>query len=354
MRAALYPRFGELPSLRTVPDPAPGPDGVVIEVAATGLCRSDWHAWKGHDPDVVLPHVGGHELAGTVVAVGADVRQAWLGKRVTVPFICACGQCAECASGNQQVCPAQTQPGFTHWGSFAELVAVDHADVNLVPLPDSLGFDVAASLGCRFGTAYRAVLRQGAVRAGQWVAVHGCGGAGLAAVQIAAAAGARVVAVDIAAGALELALELGAEVVVDAASVTDSSAAVREATGGGAHVSLDCLGSELTCSASIRGLRRRGRHVQVGLLPAGAVPMELVIAYELEVVGSHGIQAYEYPEMLALISSGRLRPERLIGRRIGLGELPAALAAMDEPVAAAPGVTMVEVSSPSRDRASLG
>ncbi|GAB3414909.1 zinc-dependent alcohol dehydrogenase family protein [Flindersiella endophytica] len=345
MRAAYYEQFGVLPEVRTLPDPAPPADGAVIQVAATGLCRSDWHAWKGHDPDVSLPHVGGHELAGTVVAVGGDVRQPWLGKRVTVPFICACGRCGECASGNQQVCPSQTQPGFTHWGSFAELVAIDHADVNLVELPGELGVETAASLGCRFGTAYRAVLRRGGVRAGDWVAVHGCGGVGLAAVDIAAAAGARVVAVDVAAGALELAQELGAEVTVDASAVGDTAAAVRELTGGGADVSLDCLGHRLTCAASVRGLRRRGRHVQVGLLPAGsyadAVPMELVIAHELEVVGSHGLQAHEYPRLLARIESGRLRPQRLIQRRIGLGELPAALAAMDTLASATPGLTVV-------------
>jgi alcohol dehydrogenase len=345
MRAAYYERFGVTPELRTLPDPAPPADGVVIQVAATGLCRSDWHAWKGHDPDVNLPHVGGHELAGTVVAVGADVRQPWLGERVTVPFICACGRCSECAAGNQQVCPLQTQPGFTHWGSFAELVAIDHADVNLVALPDELDAETAASLGCRFGTAYRAVLRQGAVRAGDWVAVHGCGGVGLAAVNIAAAAGARVVAVDVAPAALDLACDLGAEVALDASAVGDTATAVREATGGGAHVSLDCLGHRLTCAASIRCLRRRGRHVQVGLLPArsyaDAVPMERVIAHELEVVGSHGIQAYEYPQLLAHIESGRLRPERLIQRRIGLPELPAALAAMDDLASTTPGLTTV-------------
>ncbi|MGW7518900.1 zinc-dependent alcohol dehydrogenase family protein [Streptomyces sp. NPDC054796] len=347
MKAILYEEFGQLPELRTVPDPTPSPTGAVIEVAATGLCRSDWHAWRGHDSGVGLPHVGGHEFAGTVVSVGAEVRRPWVGRRVTVPFVCGCGTCAECATGNQQVCERQTQPGFTHWGSFAEYVTIEHADGNLVPLPDSLDAATAASLGCRFGTAFRAVLRQGRASAGEWVAVHGCGGAGLSAVMIAVASGCRVVAVDISAEVLAFARELGATATVDASAVPDAGAAVTELTGGGAALSLDCLGHPQTCEASVRSLRRRGRHVQVGLMPpergAAAVPMDRVVAYELELLGSHGVQAHEYPAMLAMTEAGTLRPDLLIRRRIGLSDGPEALTAMDAPVPGVPGVTVIDV-----------
>jgi alcohol dehydrogenase len=363
MRAVWYAEFGAKPEVRHIPDPTPGPDDAVIQVAATGVCRSDWHAWQGHDPDVVVPHVGGHELAGTVAAVGASVRGWRVGQRVTVPFVCACGTCAECASGNPQVCPLQTQPGFTHEGSYADLVRVQHADVNLVGLPDSLDFAAAAILGCRFGTAFRAVLRQGRVTPGEWVAVHGCGGVGLSAVMIAVAAGARVVAEDVSPAALALARDVGATATVDAsamsgarvavgpdaATVSETSAqvaaSVRDATGGGAHVSLDCLGIRDTCMASVLGLRRRGRHVQVGLMPLGPVeiPMDLVVAHELELYGSHGLAAYEYPAMLAMIGAGRLRPDRLIGRRIDLDGIPSALAALSTPRSLAPGITVAEL-----------
>lgn len=345
MKAIVYEEFGQLPVLRSVPDPSPAPGGVVIEVAATGLCRSDWHAWRGHDPDVRLPHVGGHEFAGTVVCAGPQVRLPWVGQRVTVPFVCGCGTCAQCATGNQQVCERQRQPGFSHWGSFAQYVTIDHADGNLVPLPESLESPAAAALGCRFGTAFRAVVRQGGVTAGDWVAVHGCGGAGLSAVMVAVAVGARVVAVDVSAAALDLARELGAVATVDASAVDDTGAAVAEFTGGGAHLSLDCLGDPRTCAASVRSLRRRGRHVQVGLLPASqaaaAVPMDLVVAHELEIVGSHGVQAHEYPAMLGMVESGALRPELLLRRTIGLAEAPKALMEMDIPVPGSPGVTVV-------------
>ncbi|MGW4385818.1 zinc-dependent alcohol dehydrogenase family protein [Streptomyces sp. NPDC004685] len=341
MRAVVFEKFGERAEVREVPDPVPAPHGVVVRVEATGLCRSDWHGWMGHDPDVRLPHVPGHELAGVVEAVGADVLDRRPGDRVTVPFVCACGTCASCAAGDHQVCERQTQPGFTHWGSFAEYVALDHAAVNLVDVPDELSFATAAGLGCRFATAFRAVVAQGRVAAGEWVAVHGCGGVGLSAVMIAAASGARVVAVDVSPAALDLARAFGAAHCLNASEVPDVAAAVRELTGGGAHLSLDALGSPVTCAASVGGLRRRGRHVQVGLLPQDpVVPMGRVIGLELELLGSHGMAAHAYPGMLEMVRAGVLRPDLLVTSTISLDAAPAALEAMGTTAGA--GVTIIE------------
>lgn len=333
MRAALYDAFQAPLHIAPVPDPEPTPDGVVIRTGATGLCRSDWHGWMGHDPDITPPHVPGHEFAGTVAAIGAQVTRWRVGDRVTLPFVCGCGACPECASGNHQVCDHQFQPGFTHWGAFAEYVAVPRADINLVALPESMDFVTAAALGCRFITAFRALVAQGRVRGGEWVAVHGCGGVGLSAVMIASALGAGVVAVDIAGDKLAVARSLGATATVDASGVSDVPAAVREHTGGGAHCSLDALGSPVTCFNSIASLRKRGRHVQVGLMLAEhrhpAVPMDRVIAFELEILGSHGMAAHAYPQMLQMIERGRLDPARLVGRTITLDEAAAALPRMD-------------------------
>ncbi len=333
MKAVLYEAFAAPPRLANLPDPAPEPHGVVVRVAATGVCRSDWHGWMGHDPDIRLPHVPGHELAGVVEAVGGDVRKWKRGDRVTVPFVCACGECPQCHAGDQQVCDHQFQPGFTHWGSFAEFVALPRADLNLVALPETLAFDTAASLGCRFATSFRAIVDQGRTRAGEWVAVHGCGGVGLSAVMIASALGANVIGVDIADDKLALARELGAVATINANSVADVAAAVIEATKGGAHVSLDALGHPTTCFNSVNGLRKRGRHVQVGLLladhSAPRIPMSRVVANELELLGSHGMPAHRYGAMLAMVESGKLRPERLIGERISLEQSIAALMAMD-------------------------
>jgi alcohol dehydrogenase len=344
MRAVVFERFGGPVEVRSVADPAPAEHGVVVRVEATGLCRSDWHGWQGHDPDITLPHVPGHELAGVVEAVGARVTGWRAGDRVTVPFVCACGTCPACAAGDQQVCERQTQPGFTHWGSFAQYVALDQADVNLVAVPDGMSFATAAGLGCRFATAFRAVVQQGRVAAGEWVAVHGCGGVGLSAVMIAAASGARVVAVDVSPGALELARKFGAAECVDASGTEDTALAVRELTGGGAHLSLDALGSPVTCAASVNGLRRRGRHVQVGLLPSPngttPVPMARAVALELEILGSHGMAAHTYPPMLELVRAGVLRPDLLVTTTIPLDAAPAALTAMG--TAQGAGVTVVE------------
>ncbi len=344
MRAVYFSEFGGPVAIERLPDPAPPPGGAVIRVEASGLCRSDWHGWMGHDPDVTLPHVPGHELAGVVVAVGGEVALWRPGARVTLPFVCGCGACPQCASGNHQVCDRQFQPGFTHWGSFAQFVAVDYADTNLVALPDELDFVTAASLGCRFATSFRAVVDQGSAAAGQWVAVHGCGGVGLSAIMIAAALGARVVAVDIGEQQLERARDAGAEIVIRAGRSLSVGAEIIEVTGGGAALSIDALGHPDTCFASVACLRKRGKHVQVGLLEPGqrntALPMDLVVARELEILGSHGMSARRYPQMLDLIQAGRLRPERLIGRTIGLDEAPAALTALNEFTHA--GITVID------------
>lgn len=333
MKAVLYEAFGQRPTLVTLPDPSPEPHGVVVKVEATGVCRSDWHGWVGHDPDIALPHVPGHELAGRVEAVGKDVSRWKVGDRVTVPFVGGCGACPECHAGHQQVCHHQFQPGFTHWGSFAEYVSLHRADLNLVALPETVASVTAASLGCRFVTSFRAVVDQGKVVAGQWVAVHGCGGVGLAAVMIANALGANVVAVDIADDKLALATRLGAAVAVNATAVASVPEALIDVTGGGAHVSLDALGHPDTCFNSVASLRRRGRHVQVGLMlgdhSTPAVPMDRIVAHELEILGSHGMPAHRYDVMMPMILSGKLKPELLVGKEITLEESIEALVTMD-------------------------
>lgn len=324
MKAAVFTQFRAPLTISDVPDPAAPDDGVVLAVDATGICRSDWHGWQGHDPDIRLPHVPGHELAGTIVEVGKDIRNWKHGDRVTMPFVAGCGHCMPCLTGNQQVCDHQFQPGFTGWGSFAEFVAIHYADMNLVQLPDTMDSVTAASLGCRFATAFRALEAQAKVRAGEWVAIHGCGGVGLSAIMIAASMGARIIATDIQDDKLAMARQLGADIVINAREVPDVVSAILDATGGGAQVSMDALGSRQTCFNSIACLAKRGRHVQVGLMLADQrhpeIPMDLVVARELEIYGSHGIQAHRYGVLLGMVASGKLHPERLITGRISLAQ----------------------------------
>lgn len=343
MRAVVMDQISGPLTVREVPDPVPPRGGVVVEVRATGLCRSDWHAWAGHD-DITLPHVPGHELAGVIAAVGDGVIRWSAGDRVTMPFVEGCGRCEWCTGGNAQVCPRQQQPGFTHWGSFAQYVALHAADTNLVAIPEEVSFEAAASLGCRFATAYRALTGRARLMAGEWVTIVGAGGVGLSAVMIARALGARVVAVDRHAGALDAARALGAEHVLVSDAVTDIPAAVHAITDGGSHVAVDAVGSEQTCTDSILSLRRRGRHVQVGLLPPvdghPRVPMARVIGWELDLLGSHGMAAADYPGMLALIESSALRPQDLIERVIGLAEAAALLPEFDK--ASSAGMTIID------------
>jgi alcohol dehydrogenase len=297
---------------------------VVIRIEANGICRSDWHGWQGHDPDITLPHVPGHELAGVVEEIGKDIQRWQPGDRVTVPFCCGCGDCPQCLAGDHHICDHYFQPGFTAWGSFAQYVAIRYAEINLVRIPDEIDFVTAASLGCRFITAFRAVVEQGKAAANDWVAVHGCGGVGLSAIMIASAMGAQVIGVDIGTEKLAFAQAVGADRILDATQEEDIVGAIQDVSGGGAHISIDALGSRETCRNSILCLRKRGRHVQVGLMAGSdsdpALPMAPVIGRELEIVGSHGMQAHRYDRLLEMITAGRLKPEMLIGKTVTLEE----------------------------------
>ena len=333
MKAAFFSEFQQAIRVTDLPDPEPHPDGVLIQVKATGICRSDWHGWMGHDADVQLPHVPGHELAGIVVEKGKNVKNWQKGDRVTLPFCCGCGHCRQCASGNQQVCDHYFQPGFTAWGSFAELVHIRYADVNLVRLPKSMDFAEAAVLGCRFITAYRGIVAQGQLQPGQWLAVHGCGGVGLSAITIGRAIGARIITIDIENKKLDLARSLGAEVTLNALQKSNIPEEIKSLTNGGVAVSIDALGSKITCKNSILSLQKRGKHIQIGLMTGEdaepAIPMGPIIAHELEIIGSHGMQAHQYPALFELIHTKKINLDKMIGQRMNLEAGIAALMSMN-------------------------
>lgn len=315
MQAAYYDRFKGDIHIGDVKHPSPSPGGVIIEVGATGICRSDWFGWQGHDADIRLPHVPGHELAGEVIEIGKDVKRWKKGDRVTVPFVGGCGTCGECVSGNQQVCDFQFQPGFTAWGSFAECVAVDYADVNLVRLPGTIDYISAASLGCRFVTAFRGLVDVAELKEGETVAIFGCGGVGLSAIMIAKALGAQVIAIDIATEKLRMAKMIGAHMVINSLD-NNVALSIKELTKGGAHVTVDALGHPQVCIDGIMSLKKRGRHVQIGLMEGEHakvnIPMDKVISRELKILGSHGMQAHRYSQIFEMISNGLIDPSKLI------------------------------------------
>ena len=324
MIGAYYKNFNEPLEIGFLPDPVPGPNEVVIRVKATGICRSDWHGWQGHDTDIRLPHVPGHELAGIIERTGSEIKKWKKGDRVTVPFCGGCGRCTQCEKGQEQICDHYFQPGFTAWGSFAELVNIQYADHNLVRLPDSVSYSTAAILGCRFITAWRGVIVQGQLTTGDWIAIHGCGGVGLSAIMIATAHGANCIAIDIDDEKLRFAKNIGATYTLNARNIMNIPAEIKTITKGGVAISIDALGSQETARNSILSLRKQGRHVQLGLLSGSEanppIPMSEIIAGELEIVGSHGMQAHQYPAMLEMIASGKIQPEKLLGKMVTLEE----------------------------------
>jgi D-arabinose 1-dehydrogenase-like Zn-dependent alcohol dehydrogenase len=329
MRAAVIEKLNQPLTVQEVPDPVCPPDGAIIRVGANGICRTDWALWSNNfwtgSTELEPPFVLGHEFAGTVEEVGAQVRGWAPGARVTFPMNPGEGSCEACRAGNQQVCEHfhTLVPGVSYWGAFAEYVVVRHADVNLVGLPDALSFTDAASLGCRYIAAFHGLVDQARVRGGEWVAVHGAGGGmGLSAVQVATALGANVIAVDVADDKLAVAAELGAVHTVHAGR-DDPAAAITELTRGGAHVSVDAVGIAATCRASVRSLRIRGRHLQLGhTTPAeqGDVPLpiDVMMIKELEFLSAFGMAGQRFGTMLNMIETGRLAPGKVVSGTVAL------------------------------------
>jgi len=341
MRAAVLEEYGEPLAIEAVPAPDPAPHGVVVAVEACGICRSDWHAWQGHgewaDDRVDRGQILGHEPAGEVVAVGEGVDTLTVGDRIAVPFNLGDGTCPRCRRGHGNVCADGYALGFESdaQGAFAERVHVPHAEFNATPIPAGVPADAVAALGCRYATAFHALAHRADLAGGEYLAVHGCGGLGLAAVQIGTALGGSVVAVDVRDDPLELAERVGADRTIRADETADVPAAVRAATDGGAHVSVDALGRAETCRNSVDCLRPRGRHVQLGLTTDAergevALPVDEITRWDVSVLGSRGMPPSRYDELLRLIRSGRLDPGELVTRRVGLEEVSDRLAAMTD------------------------
>ncbi len=334
MKAAVLEAYNQPLVIRNVPDPEPGRHGAVVKVEANGICRSDWHAWCEHWPGfLTLPHVLGHEITGIVESVGPEVTKFKPGQRVVVPFSGGDGHCVWCQAGLPNLCDNPVVPGFRTWGGFAEYAAVDKADLNLVALPEEVGFVAGAGMGCRFMTAFHALTDRAPVRAGEWVVVYGCGGVGLSAVEIAHALGAQVIGVDIDDAKLELARQIGATAVVNSKAAGDPAEAILDLTGGGAHLSVDALGIAATCRDAIRSLRKRGRHVQIGMTTGEQggdlpVPIDHIIGNEIQLSGSKGMPPGHYDAMLRMVASGKLDPGRLVSRTVPLEDAGGVLASM--------------------------
>lgn len=339
MRAAVVREFREDLSIETIPDPTCPDNGVVLEVAACGVCRSDYHGWTGGHPKVQNGSILGHEYCGTVVEAGPQATHK-VGDRLIAPFILACGRCTACQTGVSNTCADQIVPGFGAPGAYAEYVAVPF-DHNLVHLPETLSPALAAGLGCRVTTAWHALTDRADVTAGEWVAVHGTGGIGLSVLLLAKMLGCRVVVVDIVDEKLEHAKLHGADATVNAAK-EDAAAAIRDITGGGAQVSIEALGIAATTNASIECLAILGRHVQVGM-PSGdglmEVNMRAIYTKQLSFFGTRGMPSWKYPRLLGMIERGDVDIQPMVAREIRLEEASRELRAMDGPTS--PGTAVI-------------
>ena len=341
MRAALLEEYGEPLSIEDVDAPDPDADGAVVSLEACGICRSDWHGWQGDWDWLGLKppegHILGHEPAGEVIAVGDDVVGVDEGDHVAVPFNLGDGTCYECQRGRSNICENVTPLGFAEVapGAFAEEVHVPVANQNTVKLPDGVSSVDVAGLGCRFMTAFHGLAHRADVDAGDWVAVHGCGGVGLSAVHIADALGANVVAVDLTDEKLEKARDLGADEVVNAADADDTPGAVQSTIGRGADVSVDALGIAETCRNSVLSLKRRGQHVQIGLTTQEeqgmvSLPTDVMVAQEIEFLGSHGMQPTRYDEIFRMVERDKLDPSKVVSETVALDDVSDRLDAMSD------------------------
>ena len=317
-------------------EPKCGPEDAIIKVAANGVCRSDWHVcvgdwdWLGLQPE--LPQVIGHEFVGEVAEVGAQVTRYKVGDRVVCPFNLGCGACEYCQGGHQNTCAEAVLAGFGTSGGYGEYAHIVKADLNLVALPESVPFVEAAGMGCRFMTSFHGIVDQVKVTAGEWVAIHGCGGIGLAATQIANALGTNVIAVDINDKSLEIARKMGAVHTINAGS-GDPAQAIQDYTNGGVDVSVDALGIATTCLNSILSLKKRGRHLQIGLTTQNekgfvSLPVDMIVAMELQIIGTIGMQPRRYSSMLNMVQSGKLRPGEMVTNVIPVDEVPGVIDSM--------------------------
>ena len=238
--------------------------------------------------------------------------------------------CSDCQTGNSTICDNQETIGFTISGGFAQFVEIRFADFNLVSLPGSLSFEIAAAMGCRVTTAFRALTDRACLSAGEWLAVFGCGGVGISAVVIAKAMGAKVIGIDINSSALKKATDLGADIVLDPAKFKNIWQEVRDLTNGGVHVSLDALGEEVTFQNSIRSLRKLGRHIQVGMPTAdnaivSLALLDLIYSRQLKIIGTRGMTSSGFEPLITMITDGSIKMDSLITKKLKLSQVHEAM-----------------------------
>jgi D-arabinose 1-dehydrogenase-like Zn-dependent alcohol dehydrogenase len=327
MKAARFYGVDQPLKVETVPDPEPGPGEVLVSLKAAGVCGTDLHiALEGTIPTATQPITLGHEGAGVVATVGPEVSGWSAGDRVCLMPHVPCGECAYCLAGQETLCPRTQILGVHRDGVFAEYI-LTRAD-SLIPLPESIPFEIGAILTDAVSTAYHAVVCRGGLRAGETVALIGCGGVGHHGVVWARHYGAKkILAVDISPQALERALEAGADQGLDARE-GEVARRIRGLTDGlGVDLALEFVGRAETVSEGLKSLRRGGRLVVVGVGPERVTlpPLQVFVGLEVAMLGSMGFHRADLEKVIKLVAEGQVELGQSVGQALPLSQINAAL-----------------------------
>jgi 6-hydroxycyclohex-1-ene-1-carbonyl-CoA dehydrogenase len=328
MRAAVFYEPYKKLVVEEVPTPEPGPNEILVKVAACGVCHTDLHYIDHGVPTFKKPPlILGHEASGTVAEVGENVTEFEVGDRVLLPAVLSCGRCSFCRTGRENICQKMVMFGNSVDGAYAEYVVAPAKDA--FHLPEEIPLVEGSIIADAITTPYHAVVNRGRVKPGERVVVFGCGGVGLNAVQIASAVGAFVVGVDIIEERMEWAKKLGAFATVNAKEVERVDKEVRKLTGGGADVAIEAIGNPKAMGQAFASLRTGGRLVIVGYT-SERMPLNVgrLMFREIEVIGSLGCRPVDYPKVIELVRSGVIKAKELVTARFPLEEINEAFDAL--------------------------
>ncbi|MBU0518205.1 zinc-binding dehydrogenase [bacterium] len=312
MKAALFLGSGKPLEIAEVPTPTPGSGEILVKVAACGVCHTDLH-YVDHnvptfkDPPMIL----GHEPSGIIASVGKDVKTFKEGDRVLLPAVLTCGYCRNCRIGKENICDNMQMFGNHIDGAYAEYVLAPAKDA--IPMPDDVPLEEGSIIADAISTPYHAVVNRGQVKAGDNVVIFGCGGVGINTVQVAAAVGASVIAVDIIPEKLEMAKKLGAQETINAKEVDRIDKVVKKMTGGGADVTFEAVGNPKTIQDAFACIRKGGRTVLIGYTHKTVeLPASKIMFFEQEIIGSLGCRPVDYPKIVEMARTGKIKLKELV------------------------------------------
>ncbi len=320
MKAAVF--YGKEQGLKIeeVPTPTYSNDEVLVKVAATGLCRTDLHYLHGTPTFKKPPIILGHEISGTVESVGENVKNFNKSDKVLIPPVFACGKCFFCRIGRGTICTNQIMVGNHRDGGFAEYIAVPASDI--FHLPDEIPLQEGCIISDALSTPYHAVINRAQVKSGDTVAVFGCGGVGLATVQMANAIGANVIAVDVFDEKLQLAKKFGAVETINARNETDVPKKLRKISGRGIDIAIEVIGNPETIQHAYNSVRWGGRVVVVGYTDKDIVINAARLMFrEIEIIGSLGCGLQDYPKLIDMIKYGKIKVKDLVSHKFKLAEI---------------------------------